>query len=196
MGTNNSKNNDKTCKLAKHVNKDLLKMLNITFTPEQTAEFIISLYVNSNIKYKDTSITILNKSISDMLLIMQNPYIKDLELYNPYKKNNAVLAMFLKDIIFIINKSNYDDPKFNFSISCEFLSKLKIPNYIGEMINNHNLINYNENLFKNIKEFPNHSELILLSQSNNYENITNINQDDINKNIDYIRKLIINSILI
>ena len=57
-------------------------------------------------------------------------------------------------------------------------------------------LNYNENLFKNIKEFPNHSELILLSQSNNYENITNINQDDINKNIDYIRKLIINSILI
>lgn len=196
MGSNNSKNNDKTCKLAIHVNKDLLKMLNITFTLEQSAEFIISLYVNSNIKYKDASITILNKSISDMLLIMQNSYIKDLELYNPYKKNNVVLAMFLKDIIFIINKSNYDDPKFNFSISCEFLSKLKIPNYIGEMINNHHLINYNENLFKNIKEFPNHSELILLSQSNNYENITNINQDDINKNIDYIRKLIINCILI
>ena len=61
MGTNNSKNNDKTCKLAKHINKDLLKMLNITFTPEQTAEFIISLYVNSNIKYIEIQSKILLK---------------------------------------------------------------------------------------------------------------------------------------
>jgi len=196
MGSNSSKNIDNKYKLAKHINKDLLKMLNITFTPEQTADFIINLYINSNIKYKDTDITILNKSISDMLLIMQNPYIKDLELYNPYKKNNLVVASFLKDIIFIINKYNFNDPNFNYSIANEFLLKLKISNYIGELINNHHLINYNNNLFKNIKEFHNHSELILLSLSNNYENIKNISQEDINKNILYIKKLIIHSILI
>lgn len=196
MGSNNSKNNNSInldLYLDVYLNKSLSN-INSQFKPEQTTDFIINLYTNSNAKYKDTDINVFHKSIIDMLNILKNPYIIDLENYNPYKKNNIVLAMFLKDIIYIINKSQYNNKNFNIKVGGYFLNKLKIQKYICDLIDLYQDFKMNENLI--IKDSQYYNELMILSQSYSYDNIKELSLNDINKNIDYIKKLIINSILI
>ena len=56
MGSNNSKNNNSInldLYLDVYLNKSLSN-INLQLKPEQTADFIINLYTNSNAKYKDT----------------------------------------------------------------------------------------------------------------------------------------------
>jgi len=196
MGSNNSKNNNSInldLYLDVYLNKSLSN-INSQLKPEQTTDFIINLYTNSNAKYKDTDINVFHKSIIDMSNILKNPYIIDLENYNPYKKNNIVLAMFLKDIIYIINKSQYNNKNFNIKVGGYFLNKLKIQKYICDLIDLYQDFKMNENLI--IKDSQYYNELMILSQSYSYDNIKELSLNDINKNIDYIKKLIINSILI
>ena len=130
--------------------------------------------------------------------ILKNPYIIDLENYNPYKKNNIVLAMFLKDIIYIINKVPYDNKNFNIKVGGYFLNKLKIQKFICDLIDLYQDLyqdfKMNENLI--IKDSQYYNELMILSQSYTYVINTQITEDILNKNISYIKKLIINSILI
>ena len=196
MGSNNRKNNNSInldLYLDVYLNKSLSN-INSQLKPEQTTNFIINLYTNSNAKYKDTDINLFHKSIIDMSNILKNPYIIDLENYNPYKKNNIVLAMFLKDIIYIINKSQYNNKNFNIKVGGYFLNKLKIQKYICDLIDLYQDFKMNENLI--IKDSQYYNELMILSQSYSYDNIKELSLNDINKNIDYIKKLIINSILI
>lgn len=192
MGSNNSKNNN-SINLDVYLNKSLSN-INSQLKPEQSTDFIINLYTNSNAKYKDTDINVFHKSIIDMLNILQNEYILNLEKSNPYKKNNIVVAMFLKDIIYIINKSQYNNKNFNIKVGGYFLHKLKLQRYICDLIDLYQDFKMNENLV--IKDSQYYNELMILSQSYSYNNIKELSFNDINKNIDYIRKLIINSILI
>ena len=102
--------------------------------------------------------------------------------------------MFLKDIIYIINKSQYNNKNFNIKVGGYFLNKLKIQKYICDLIDLYQDFKMNENLI--IKDSQYYNELMILSQSYSYDNIKELSLNDINKNIDYIKKLIINSILI
>jgi hypothetical protein len=196
MGSNSSKNknNLKDINLDLALNKSLLN-ISSNIHPEQIADYIINLYANSDAKHKDSNISIFYKSIIDMLNILKNQYILDLEKYNPYKKNNIVLTMFLKDIIYIINKVPYDD-KFNIRLGGYFLNKLKIQKYICDLIDLYQEIKINDKFINQNLNSLYYTEVMLLSQSYTYDINTQITEDILNKNISYIKKLIINSILI
>jgi hypothetical protein len=194
MGSKSSKNTNTN--MDSYIHKDLYHFIGNKLTPEQIADLIINIYNNSNTKYKDINITIFNKSLSDLINIQNSEYLKDLANYNIYKRNNILVAVFLKDIIYIINKYDCNNKKFNNQLGGYFLAKLRIPKIICELIDSHQLILSDEKYIHLNKDLPYYNDLILLRQSNSYENINNISQQDINKHILNIKILITNCILI